>query len=56
MLLKVYMTENEKMRAIGIMEAGQSQNSIARYFGKSKSVISQLVSRYRLTRWGVGQD
>ncbi len=46
---KVYMTENEKLRAIGMLEAGQSQNSIARHFGKSKSVISRLVSRYRQT-------
>ena len=46
---KVYMTENEKLRAIGMLEAGQSQNSIARHFGKSKSVISRLVVRYRQT-------
>ena len=46
---KVYMTENEKLREIGMLEAWQSQNSIARHFGKSKSVISRLVSRYRQT-------
>ena len=43
-LPKMYTTENEKWHA-----TGQSQNSIARHFGKSKSVISQLVSWYRQT-------
>ena len=31
---------------VGMLEAGQSQNWIARHFGKSKNVISQLVSQY----------
>ena len=44
---KVYMTENEKLHATGMLEAGQSQNSIARHF--DKSVISRLVSRYQQT-------
>ena len=46
---KVYMTENEKFHAIGMIEAGQSQNAVSRYFGKSKSVISRLMARYRQT-------
>ena len=45
MPFKVYMTENEKLRAM--FEAGQSKNSIARHLGKSKSVISRFVSRYQ---------
>ena len=49
MLPKEYMTENEKLRAVGMLDAGQSQNSISRHFGKSKSVIAQLVSQYRQT-------
>ena len=32
-----------------ILVAGQSQNSVANHFGKSKSVISRLVSRYQQT-------
>ena len=34
----VHLMENEKLYAIGVLEAEQSQNSIARHFGKSKSV------------------
>ena len=49
MLPKVYMTENEKLHAARMLEAEQSHNSVARYFGKSKSVISRLVSRYQQT-------
>ena len=40
---KVYTMENEKLHAIGMLEAGHSQNSIARHFDKFKSVISPLV-------------
>ena len=38
---KVYIAENEIMRAFG-SNWQQSQNSIARHFGKSKSVISRM--------------
>ena len=32
---ELYTVEYEKWHAIGMLEAGQSQNSIARHFGKS---------------------
>ena len=44
---EVYMTDYEKWHAVGKLEVGQSQNSIATHFGKSKSVISRLLSQYR---------
>ena len=46
---EVYMTEYEKLHAVGMLGAGQSQNPIARHFGKSKSVSLRLLSRYRQT-------
>ena len=44
-----YLTEKQKWQAIGMVQAGQSQNQVARFFGKSKSVISRLVTLHRQT-------
>ena len=44
-----YLTEKQKWQAIGMVQAGQSQNQVARFFGKSKSVISRLVMLHRQT-------
>lgn len=38
-----------KLLAISMLEAGQSQSTIDRYFDKSKSTISRLEARYRQT-------
>ena len=40
-----YPTEKQKWQAIGMVQAGPSQNQVARFFGKSKSVISRLLHR-----------
>ena len=48
----VYMTENEKLRAVGMSEAGEFQNSVAKHFGKSKSVMTGVT----ISTDGWGQD
>lgn len=44
---RVYLTTEQKWQAIGMIQAGESQNAVARFFGKSKSVISRLVLLHR---------
>ena len=48
---KVYMKENETLHAIGMLQAGQSKNSIDRHFGKFKSVSWAIQELSCYTLW-----
>lgn len=44
-----HLSENERYRAIGMLQAGSSQRTVAREIGTSQSVVSRLWTRYNAT-------
>ena len=50
---RMYMTENKKWHTSGMLETGQSQNSVARHFAKTKS---NLATGVMILTEGWGQD
>lgn len=43
---RVHLTEEQRLRAVGMLEAGQNQVLVADTIGTSQSVVSRLWSRY----------
>ena len=39
-----YLTTAQKLQCIGMLQAGESPNQVARLFGKSKSVLAWLAA------------
>ena len=43
------MIENDRLRAIGMLEAGMSQSNVARQFGVHINTVNALWRRYQQT-------
>ena len=43
------LDQNQRHRAIGMVEAGRSHADVAAYFGVSRLTVTRLVGRYRTT-------
>ena len=41
------LTENQHLRAVGMMETGMAQNEVARHFGVHRNTISSLWRRFQ---------
>ena len=41
------LTENQRLRAVGMMETGMAQNEVARHFGVHRNTISSLWRRFQ---------
>ena len=41
------LTENQRLRAVGMLEAGMAQNEVARHFGVHRNTISSLWRRFQ---------
>ena len=44
-----HMTKEERLRAVGMAEAGRSCKAIARYFGRAPKTIRELLAKWRRT-------